>query len=193
MSGERPVPGFGQVRVLPHEFERVATRLFENGRIGEKVGDPEEGHSALTSSKKIPRTPDLKISLRDPESVGIRDQRLQPSLRKVDILICGKHCILVLFPHFAGQKDAVRLLGSSPHPSSQLVELGKPEPFRVLDDVVTISVALGMSIPTSITVVATRMSISPAAKPVITRSFSSPGSLPWSKPTLSWGKTRVRR
>ena len=49
----------------------------------------------------------------------------------------------------------------------------------------TIVVALATSTPTSITVVDTRTSISPAAKARIVRSFSSGGSRPWSAATAA--------
>jgi hypothetical protein len=53
----------------------------------------------------------------------------------------------------------------------------------------TITVALGTSIPTSITVVATSTSTSPAANARITASFSSPGICPWRSASRSSGKT----
>ena len=57
----------------------------------------------------------------------------------------------------------------------------------------TITVALRRSIPTSITVVATSTSISPALIARITDSFSSDGICPWINPTRSPVSTRCSR
>ncbi len=57
----------------------------------------------------------------------------------------------------------------------------------------TMTVALGMSMPTSMTVVATSTSISPSRSACITRRFSSAGSCPCTRPRRRSGKTPRRR
>ena len=56
----------------------------------------------------------------------------------------------------------------------------------------TMTVALGTSTPTSMTVVATRTSVRPARKRAIVASFSLGVTRPWSRPTSSPASSPVR-
>jgi hypothetical protein len=71
-------------------------------------------------------------------------------------------------------------------PAPQLVQCDSPKRSACS---ITIRLALGTSTPTSITVVATSTSMSPAAKAAITACFSSAFSRPCTSPTRSSGKS----
>ena len=57
----------------------------------------------------------------------------------------------------------------------------------------TMTVALGISTPTSMTVVATRTSISPLRKAAMAASLSLPGICPWSRPQRNPCRTSPER
>jgi hypothetical protein len=82
----------------------------------------------------------------------------------------------------AAEQHADRALVAAPDPPAQLVELGEPEAVGMPS--IIISVALGTSTPTSITVVATSTPARPLAKASITRPSPARFMRPWTRPTL---------
>ena len=88
----------------------------------------------------------------------------------------------------AAQQQADRLCWS-PRPTRPRSWWSWARPKRSACSTI-ISVALGTSTPTSITVVATSTAISPRWKAAITASFSGPFIRPWTTPTLSPKRSR---
>ena len=78
------------------------------------------------------------------------------------------------------QQNAGRGLVASADTTAELMQLREPEPFRMFT---TMIVAAGTSMPTSMTVVATRRSALPLANSAIARSFSALFMRPCTRPT----------
>ena len=106
-----------QISVGGEDLRGVATRALEPLMIAEKVGDAQIRHPMLAEPAPAPIAEQLagptqfEIALRDAESVRGVHHGLEARGRRV---IAGFRI---------GDEDAVRLVGASPHPAAQLVEL----------------------------------------------------------------------
>jgi hypothetical protein len=145
----------------------LAATISEAQALGRR--QPEGLLARLAGAEQFARAAQLQVALGDQEAVGGVAHQRQPRPRG-------------LAQPIAAQQDAVRL--PPPRPTRPRSWWSWASPNRSACSI-TISVALGTSTPTSITVVATSTPSSPAAKRAITASFSGPFIRPWTSPTLS--------
>ncbi len=88
--------------------------------------DPREaevGEPGLARAEQGAAAADLEILLGELEAVRRGDHRLEPVVGTLRQLLLG-----------AGDEQAERLLGPAPDAAAQLVQLGEPEPVRLLHD-----------------------------------------------------------
>ena len=97
--------------------------LLEQPAIAAQTREAKLREPRLTGAEELALAADLEVDLGQLEPVVRGHERLQPGQRRVGQLL--------LRPR---DEQAVRLLGASPHPAAQLVQLGEAEPVGLLDD-----------------------------------------------------------
>ena len=134
----------------------LPSRLGEQRRIGGQLGDAEPRQAVLARAEDLALAAKGQIHLGELEPVADRRDRLHPPAGELGLGI--------------GEQDAMTLMPSATHPPAELVELGEAV---ALAPSISITVALGTSMPTSITVVATSTSMRPATNRSIASDFSA--------------------
>src|SRR5688572_24377117 len=102
-----------------HDGTGPGSRPKEQVVVGFRVVEAKGRKTVLTGPKEIAHAPEPEICTSDLEPIVGLDQRVEP-----------KRGFLTAFR----DEDAETFLGASPHPSSQLMQLGKTEAFGVLDN-----------------------------------------------------------
>ena len=166
----RAAPGALPARVVVHEREGVLAGLHDQVLVAQQAQQPQLGAAAaLAGAEHVALAALLEVEAGEGEPVGRRGDGLQ-ALRRADP---ARRSVI------SRQRP-----GASPRPTRPRSWCSWETPNRSAS-MTTMTVAFGTSTPTSITVVATRTSISPAAKARITASLSSAGSRPCSTSTRS--------
>ena len=158
----------GQQRLSP-ELGRDLPRLLEQVPVRAEPREAEVGEPRLPRADELSLAPDLEVAFGELEAVGRRDHRLEA--------LEGRLGELVACRETRRQYDC-----SAPRPTRPRSWWSWASPNRSASWTIMI-VALGTSTPTSITVVATRTSSSPALNAAITALRSPVFSRPCTQPT----------
>src|SRR5207247_866039 len=169
----RRVLGPRQRRIARDDPGGRAPRRLEQVQVAREIGVPQRDPARLPRPGELPHPALLQVQLRDREAVGRVTKRLEARRRFGRI----------------GEQDAVARRRAPAHPAAQLVQLRQAEPLGVLDQHHR---RVGTSMPTSITVVATRTCTSLSRNARMTTSRSSGFTRPWTSPTRNSANTFFR-
>src|SRR5262245_44678124 len=75
-----------QFRILCYQAERILARLFKDMKVSGKVGNPECRDAALPRTKKVTRTPQLKVYLGYFEAIIGLNHRCQAAFCHPDLV-----------------------------------------------------------------------------------------------------------
>src|SRR5262249_46847157 len=109
-----------QMGILLHPTESLLPGLLQKGEIADKIRYPEVRETRLPRPHKITGPPEAQIRFGDLEPVRRLAYGLQPFVGHIA-------------SRPTGDEKTVRFLSSPPHPSAELMKLGKTEALCMLN------------------------------------------------------------
>ena len=166
----------GEGRVLVDDALGGVAGVLDGFAVSAEGGQLEVAAALLALAEDGALAADLEVDLGQLEAVVGADEGVQAGVAAGSLLlVAGRAPALVTRKQWEA---------SAPRPTRPRSWWSCAMPNRSASST-TMTVALGTSTPTSITVVATRTLVPPSRKRAMVASFSAAGSRPWSSPSES--------